>query len=96
MAIYQVSSYNNSVLNKIPLKNGYIYHMTHIEHLPSILAHGLLSHNNPYKKHDISNKSANDKRERIEPIHNRISPRICAILFQSTKCYAFCGSKRAG
>ncbi|MCI7363356.1 MAG: DUF4433 domain-containing protein, partial [Campylobacter sp.] len=72
MAIYQVSSYNNnSVLNKIPLKNGYIYHMTHIEHLPSILAHGLLSHNNPYKKHDISNKSANDKRERIEPIHNR-------------------------
>nr|WP_321311949.1 DarT ssDNA thymidine ADP-ribosyltransferase family protein [uncultured Campylobacter sp.] len=72
MAIYQVSSYNNnSVLNKIPLKNGYIYHMTHIEHLPSILAHGLLPHNNPYKKHDISNKSANDKRERIEPIHNR-------------------------
>ena len=97
MAIYQVSSYNNnSVLNKIPLKNGYIYHMTHIEHLPSILAHGLLSHNNPYKKHDISNKSANDKRERIEPIHNRSVHEYVPFYFNPRNAMLFVVQKEHG
>ena len=96
MAIYQVSSYNNSVLNKIPLKNGYIYHMTHIEHLPSILAHGLLSHNNPYKKHDISNKSANDKRERIEPIHNRSVHEYVPFYFNPRNAMLFVVQKEQG
>lgn len=97
MAIYQVNSYNNdSVLNKIPLKNGYIYHMTHIEHLPSILAHGLLSHNNPYKKHDISNKNANDKRERIEPIHNRSVHEYVPFYFNSRNAMLFVVQKEYG
>ena len=97
MAIYQVNSYNNnSVLNKIPLKNGYIYHMTHIEHLPSILAHGLLSHNNPYKKHDISNKSANDKRERIEPIHNRSVHEYVPFYFNPRNAMLFVVQKEQG
>ena len=97
MAIYQVNSYNNnSVLNKIPLKDGYIYHMTHIEHLPSILAHGLLSHNNPYKKHDISNKSANDKRERIEPIHNRSVHEYVPFYFNPRNAMLFVVQKEQG
>ena len=97
MAIYQVNSYNNnSVLNKIPLKNGYIYHMTHIEHLPSILAHGLLSHNNPYKKHDISNKSANDKCERIEPIHNRSVHEYVPFYFNPRNAMLFVVQKEQG
>lgn len=52
------------------MKN-FIFHMTHIEHLQSIFKNGLLSHNNPYKKHDISNKDVNDRREKHEPIYNK-------------------------
>ncbi|MEI6333339.1 MAG: DUF4433 domain-containing protein [Methylococcaceae bacterium] len=48
-----------------------IDHMTHIDNLDSILEHGLLSHNNPHKKVDISNQEVNSRRNKIEPIYNR-------------------------
>ncbi|NBI43592.1 DUF4433 domain-containing protein [[Haemophilus] felis] len=48
-----------------------INHMTHIDNLSSILENGLLAHNNPYRKKDISNQGVNARRERIEPIYSR-------------------------
>ena len=48
-----------------------IDHMTHIEHLDSILKYGLFSHNNPYKKIDISNQEVNNRRTEIEPIYQK-------------------------
>ena len=48
-----------------------IYHMTHISNLKSILEHGLYSHDNPYKKTDISDCDVNSRRARKEPINNR-------------------------
>ena len=48
-----------------------IDHMTHIDNLGSIFEYGLLAHNNPYKKVDISNKEVNDRRNKEEPIYNR-------------------------
>jgi hypothetical protein len=53
----------------------YFYHMTHIANLGSILQLGLKSHNDARKnnlmKNDIANSDVNDRRSRIEPIHNR-------------------------
>lgn len=48
-----------------------IDHMTHIKHLNSILKHGLFSHDNPYKKIDISNQEVNSRRARVEPIFQK-------------------------
>ncbi|MCK4493230.1 MAG: DUF4433 domain-containing protein [Methylococcales bacterium] len=48
-----------------------INHMTHINNLDSIFKHGLLSHNNLYKKVDISNQEVNSRRNKIEPIYHR-------------------------
>ena len=45
--------------------------MTHIDNLDSILKYGLLSHNNSYKKVDISNKEVNSRRNKLEPIYNK-------------------------
>lgn len=46
-------------------------HMTHIENLDTILKYGLFSHNNPYKKVDISNLEVNNRRTNIEPIFKK-------------------------
>jgi len=52
-------------------------HITHIDNLSSILHFGLLSHNNPHKKIDISNQEVNSRRMRREsvfyrPIHDYV------------------------
>ncbi len=49
----------------------YLYHMTHIENLPSILEHGLLAHGNLYQKEDISNREVNDRRSLRDPIYGK-------------------------
>jgi hypothetical protein len=46
-------------------------HMTHIENLEGILANGLLAHNNPHKKVDISNQEVNARRSALEPIYKK-------------------------
>lgn len=46
-------------------------HMTHIDNLDSIFRYGLLAHNNPYKKMDISNQEVNSRRETRENIYGR-------------------------
>ena len=58
-----------SIIEKVGIAT--IDHMTHIDNLGSIFKNGLLAHNNPYKKIDISNKEVNDRRNKIEPIYNR-------------------------
>lgn len=49
----------------------YIYHMTHISNLNSILKYGLFSHSNSYKKYDISDNEVNDRRSRREPLYGK-------------------------
>jgi hypothetical protein len=49
----------------------YLYHMTHIKNLPSILEKGLLSHNQAHKQCtlvDISNQAVNAKRANKYPV----------------------------
>lgn len=53
------------------LKISYLYHMTHIDNLESILAHGILSHDNKFKQVDISNQEVNSRRKNIEPLYHR-------------------------
>ena len=49
----------------------YLYHMTHIDNLPSILKHGLLAHGNSYQKEDISNREVNSRRSMKDPIYRK-------------------------
>ena len=54
----------------------YLYHMTHVDHLASILKNGLLSHNESYRqgkiKNDISDPQVQDKRSnKFDPINHR-------------------------
>jgi hypothetical protein len=59
----------NQLLNHYGIEH--LYHMTHIDNLSSILKYGLHSHSNNYKKIDISDHNVNNKRSKIEPIHNK-------------------------
>ena len=49
----------------------YLYHMTHIDNLPSILRRGLMAHGNNFQKEDISNQEVNARRSRKEPIFGK-------------------------
>jgi len=53
----------------------YLYHMTHRDNLEKILQVGLKSHNyarqNKLMQNDIANNDVNDRRSRVEQIHNR-------------------------
>lgn len=57
------------ILNQYNIK--YLFHMTHIDNLASILCNGLYSHNNPYKKFDISDTKVNARRKKLEPIYHQ-------------------------
>ena len=50
----------------------YLYHMTHIDNLESILRNGLFSHKNKYQKVDISDCDVNSRRSRAEPIYHKL------------------------
>lgn len=60
---------NKDKLTEVSLSCDYVFHMTHIDNLRGILKNGLLSHNNPYNKVDISNQSVNKNRNKKEPIY---------------------------
>ena len=49
----------------------YVYHMTHIENLETIIQHGLMGHGNPYQARDISNKEVNERRSHREPVYKK-------------------------
>lgn len=51
-----------------------LWHMTHISNLHSIIETGILNHSDAHQHtfaKDISNRSVNDRRERIEPLFRR-------------------------
>lgn len=58
-----------AIIKKVGIAS--IDHMTHIDNLDSIFKNGLLAHNNPYKKIDISNKEVNERRNKLDPIYKR-------------------------
>ena len=49
----------------------YLFHMTHIDNLPSILQHGLLPHGNPHQQKDISDCDVNNRRAHPEPVYHK-------------------------
>jgi hypothetical protein len=49
----------------------YVFHMTHIRNLKSILENGLLPHGNNFQKKDISDNNVNNRRSKKEPIFNK-------------------------
>jgi len=49
----------------------FIFHMTHIDNLPSILKYGLQAHGNVFQKRDISNRDVNSRRSRREPVYGK-------------------------
>ena len=64
-----MSKLETIVLEKCGIET--IDHMTHIDNLETILAHGLYAHSNPYKQTDISNKEVNDRRSKLEPVYHK-------------------------
>ncbi len=48
----------------------YLYHMTHIDNLTSILEYGLLAHGNSHQKEDISNQEVNSRRSIKDPYYH--------------------------
>ena len=64
-----MSKLETIVLEKCGIET--IDHMTHIDNLETILAHGLYAHSNPYKQTDISNEEVNDRRSKLEPVYNK-------------------------
>jgi len=59
------------IINTFGIK--YFYHITHVAHIPSIIEHGLLSHNEAHSKgyvqSDISNRTVNALRNKNENIY---------------------------
>ena len=58
-----------SILDDYGIK--YIYHMTHYRNIESILENGLLSHNNNLVSESIDNEEVNDRRNKLDPIHDK-------------------------
>ena len=88
-----IKEYKLNVLKQC--KIDIIDHMTHIEHLESILKFGLFAHDNLYKKVDISNQEVNNRRIKIEPVYEKsiheyvpfyFNPRN-AMLYRNQHCF---------
>lgn len=71
-------------------------HITHLLNLKTILSNGLLSHNNPYKKVDISNIEVNDRRNKFEPIYNRNLHDYVPLYFNPRNAMLFRNQKEHG
>lgn len=65
------SKYYNDLVNIKKFRINYIYHMTSIDNITSIIELGLLSHNNRHVVKKIDNKEVNKRRDREEPIYGR-------------------------
>lgn len=59
--LYKIQKYNIN----------YLYHITHIDNLKSIIDNGLLAHNNKYVKRKIDNEDVNEHRSRKEPLYGK-------------------------
>lgn len=60
---------SETILDKYGIHN--LFHMTHIDNLPSILQHGLLPHGNRHQIKDISDCDVNNRRARPEPVYHQ-------------------------
>ena len=60
---------NNQLLDYYGIE--YLYHMTHVNNLQSIMKYGLQAHDNGHKKVDISDCDVNSRRSRKEPIYHK-------------------------
>lgn len=71
ITFYSIEKRNNEILDSHDIR--YLYHITHIQNLKSILAIGLKSHNLAYSlgltSKDISDNQVNERREKI---HNYV------------------------
>jgi len=93
---YAVDSYEDKLSAIDNLEFTSVDHMTHINNLGSILSHGLLSHNNPYKEVDISNMEVNERRNRIEPIYHRNLHDYVPLYFNPRNAMMFRNQKMFG
>ncbi|WP_095499173.1 DUF4433 domain-containing protein [Paraferrimonas haliotis] len=74
----------------------HLFHMTHIENLPTILTEGLLSHNNPFQKVDVSNRGVNARRTRKDPIYNKPLHSYVPFYFNPRNAMLFSTQKNFG
>ena len=73
-----------------------IDHMTHIKNLESILKYGLFSHNNLYKKIDISNQDVNNRRSELEPIYQKSIHEYVPFYFNARNAMLYRNQKKFG
>jgi hypothetical protein len=70
--------------------------MTHIDNLASILRHGLLAHNNPFQKVDISNSQVNRRRAANEPVYGRPIHDYVPFYFNARNAMLYASQKNFG
>ncbi|WP_086244977.1 DarT ssDNA thymidine ADP-ribosyltransferase family protein, partial [Campylobacter devanensis] len=80
MAIFQVTN-TISVLEKLPLKNGYIYYITNLDNLSDIMSHG------------ISAISTDPKRSHAEPIYGKAISEYVSLYFNPRNATLYSAQK---
>ncbi|WP_096022420.1 DarT ssDNA thymidine ADP-ribosyltransferase family protein [Campylobacter lanienae] len=80
MAIFQVTN-TISVLEKLPLKNGYIYYITNLDNLSDIMSHG------------ISAISTDPKRSHAEPIYDKAISEYVSLYFNPRNATLYSAQK---
>ncbi|WP_096025766.1 DarT ssDNA thymidine ADP-ribosyltransferase family protein [Campylobacter lanienae] len=80
MAIFQVTN-TISTLEKLPLKNGYIYYITNLDNLSDIMSHG------------ISAISTDPKRSHVEPIYGKAISEYVSLYFNPCNATLYSAQK---
>ena len=80
MAIFQVTN-TISTLEKLPLKNGYIYYITNLDNLSDIMSHG------------ISAISTDPKRSHAEPIYGKAISEYVSLYFNPRNATLYSAQK---
>ena len=83
MAIFQVTN-TISTLEKLPLKNGYIYYITNLDNLSDIMSHG------------ISAISTDPKRSHAEPIYGKAISEYVSLYFNPRNATLYSAQKSYG
>ena len=83
MAIFQVTN-TISTLEKLPLKNGYIYYITNLDNLSDIMSHG------------ISAISTDPKRSHAEPIYGKAISEYVSLYFNPRNTTLYSAQKSYG
>ncbi|WP_279062318.1 DarT ssDNA thymidine ADP-ribosyltransferase family protein [Campylobacter lanienae] len=83
MAIFQVTN-TISILEKLPLKNGYIYYIANLDNLSDIMSHG------------ISAISTDPKRSHAEPIYGKAISEYVSLYFNPRNATLYSAQKSYG